>query len=294
MERSYFPYKASKPAAVLFAVLYSVSVAAHVFQMIKLRAYFMSVLIVGLLVEVLGYVTRKLAIDDDPTLWSFSTSQVCILVAPAFLAASAYMIVGRMMAYVGPGASVISHRLITKVFVIVDILCLITQAAGIAMFVTNVDKADRTVVLRGRNILMTGLALQIISYLIFVVITIIFDIRAQRMKGTQLKKLRPLFWASYSVAFLIIGRSIYRAIEFGTVDFKRRTQGYLYTHEWPFYVLDAVPILAAAVILNVIHPSSYLPSKKGLRMDGTIEVPARHWWSKSKSTKEHELENATP
>ena len=80
------------------------------------------------------------------------------------------------------------------------------------MFVTNVDKADRTLVLRGRNILMAGLALQIISYLVFVVATIIFDIRARRMKGAQLKQLRPLFWASYAVAFLIIGRSVYRAI----------------------------------------------------------------------------------
>jgi len=99
--------------------------------------------------------------------------------------------------------------------------------------------------------------------------------------GPRIKELRPLFIAFYISAALIIGRSVYRTIEFGTIDFTTTTQGYLYNNEWPFYVLDAVPVLIATVLFNVVNPPKYLPRKKGTRMDGSTEEPPRHWWSKT-------------
>lgn len=45
----------------------------------------------------------------------------------------AYMIVGRMMAYVGPGHALIGHSLITKLFVTSDILSIVTQSGGGAL-----------------------------------------------------------------------------------------------------------------------------------------------------------------
>ncbi|KAG8860180.1 hypothetical protein FRC20_011688, partial [Serendipita sp. 405] len=88
----FFPYSASKPAAVLFATLFAVSGAVHLYQAIRTRTWFMFVLVAGTLLQVLGYVTRKIAIDQE----AFGTSQTSILVAPAFLAAQDYMIIGRM------------------------------------------------------------------------------------------------------------------------------------------------------------------------------------------------------
>ena len=48
-------------------------------------------------------------------LWSAVTTQVAIIVAPAFMAAYIYMLVGRMMSYLGSEYSPISHNIITKV-----------------------------------------------------------------------------------------------------------------------------------------------------------------------------------
>jgi len=49
-------------------------------------------------------------------------------------------------------------------------------------------------------------------------------------------------------------------------------------------VFDAVPILIATVLFNIVNPVNYLPRKKGMRMDGSFEPPARHWWSKTPKT----------
>lgn len=44
----------------------------------------------------MGCLCRYVAIVQDPQLWPLIVSQVCIVVAPAFMAAQDYMIVGRM------------------------------------------------------------------------------------------------------------------------------------------------------------------------------------------------------
>ncbi|KAG8843377.1 hypothetical protein FRB91_003397 [Serendipita sp. 411] len=321
-DRSFFPYSASKPAAVLFATLFAVSGAVHLYQAIRTRTWFMFVLVAGTVLQVLGYVTRKIAIDQDPILWAFGTSQTSILVAPAFLAAQGklvfqpinnqsdmvaqdYMIIGRMMSYVGIKGTIIPHRFITKTFVFIDVICLITQAAGIAMFVSNVSKFDpdsRKAVLRGRNILLGGLVLQIVAFCIFLVIAILFHLKTRRLMnekrdekdGEKARSLRPLFIAFYASGFFVTGRSVFRAIEFGVIDFQTRSRGYLYDNEWPFYVLDAAPILFATILFNFVHPASFLPRKKGLETTNPIkETSSRHWWSRGKAEKESPRDPST-
>lgn len=110
----------------------------------------------------------------------------------------------------GPEATWISHAIITKLFVIVDAICVLTQAAGSS--VLSGDEASRSTVMTGRAILIAGLILQIVSFCIFLVISIAFDFKARSLKGEQLKPLRPLFTAFYISAGLIIGRSIFRTV----------------------------------------------------------------------------------
>jgi hypothetical protein len=222
------------------------------------------------------------AIIKDPELWPLVISQVSIVVAPAFLAAQDYMIVGRMMSFVGPSSSVISHRVITKLFVFLDIVCVITQAGGITILTNNNDTgADMNQLRLGRWILIGGLMAQVFAFVSFVFVAVAFDLKSRKLVGERIDELRPLFTAFYVSAGLIIGRSVYRTIEFGTIDFSTAVQGYLYNNEWPFYVLDAVPIIIATVLFNVVNPANYLPARKGMRMDGSFETPPKHWWSRT-------------
>lgn len=274
-----FSYVPSKPAAIIFTILFAITMVVHIIQSSRARALFMLTLVIATFMEVLGYITRYIAIINDPQLWSYVTSQVAIVVAPSFLGAQDYMIVGRMMAYVGPESTFISHSIITKLFVIIDVICVMSQAGGAAML--SGSSVSKDSVTRGRSILIGGLILQVTSFGIFLLIAILFDLKAQKLKGDQLKPLRPLFIAFYISAVLIIGRSVYRTIEFATINFDSQVQGYLFDHEWPAYILDGLPILISIAVFNIFNPAAYLPRKKGLRMDGTIEPPRKHWWSKS-------------
>ncbi|PVF93985.1 hypothetical protein CPB86DRAFT_69939 [Serendipita vermifera] len=273
----FFPYPASKPAAIAVAILFLISLILHIYQASRARARYMLVLIIATIMQVLGYATRYLAIVKDPSLPLYVSSQAFIVTAPALLAAQDYMVVGRMMSYVGPESSPISHSVITKLFVFIDIVCVIGQSTGISLF--SMDFSNRDRVALGRTILLVGLIAQIISFLVFILVTIIFDVRSRRIKGSEIQRLRGLFIVFYLSGLMIIGRSVYRAIEFGTVNFTSQVQGYLYDNEWPYYVLDSIPILIATVAFNIVNPVNILPRKKGLRMDGTVEKQRKHWWS---------------
>ena len=123
-----------------------------------------------------------------------------------------------------------------------------------------------------KDILLVGLTAQIISFVVFLVIAISFNVRTSRAPALkefheEMRRLRKLWIAFYLSAFLITGRSIYRTAgsfllprhyldrasltdriltEFGQVNFsagEAGPTGYLLVHEWPFYVLDAIPTL---------------------------------------------------
>ncbi|KAG8739637.1 hypothetical protein FRC10_005373 [Ceratobasidium sp. 414] len=207
--------------------------------------------------------------------WPAIISQIFIIIAPAFLAANEYMIFGRIMAYVGSEHGFIRPTIITKLFVGADVLTIFTQAAGGSMLNGN----DMSSLRIGRLVLIGGLAAQVGTFAIFMVLAIAFDIRTRRRLGSDMKTVRPLMWALYASGVLIIIRSIYRTIEFSQISFTADDEtGYVVDHEWLYYVFDSLLILAATVVLNVIHPSGYIPSRKGLRMDGTTyEVESSSW-----------------
>ncbi|KAG8715688.1 Mitochondrial intermediate peptidase [Ceratobasidium sp. 423] len=207
-----------------------------------------------------------LAIKKPDQLWPLIPSETLIITAPAFLAANNYMIFGRIMAYVGSEYGLVGHEFITKVFVAADVVAILTQASGGSMLSGN----DFSTIKIGRTILIVGLTFQVISFGIFMFIALAFDLKTRRNLGSKMNSIRPLIWAFYVSAVLIIIRSIFRTIEFSTISFEAEVQqGYIITHEWMFYIFDSLLILVATVAFNWVHPSGYLPSKKGLRMDGT-------------------------
>lgn len=64
-EESFFPYNANKPAAILFTVLFGLTLLAHIFQSSKQRALFMLPLIIATLMQVVGYATRYISIIKE-------------------------------------------------------------------------------------------------------------------------------------------------------------------------------------------------------------------------------------
>ncbi|KEP54383.1 intermediate peptidase [Rhizoctonia solani 123E] len=261
-----YNYDANIPAAALFAALFGLSFGLHIIQAIRGKCRYLLPLLIATLMEVVGYIFRILAIKKSNQLWPLIPSETLIITAPAFLAANNYMIFGRIMAYVGSEYGLVGHELITKVFVTADVVAILTQASGGSMLSGD----DFSSVKIGRTILIVGLAFQVVSFGIFMFIALAFDLKTRRNLGSKMNPIRPLIWAFYLSAVLIIVRSIFRTIEFSTISFEsEEQQGYIITHEWMFYIFDSLLILIATAVFNWVHPSGNLPSKKGLRMDGT-------------------------
>ncbi|KAF8610654.1 RTA1-domain-containing protein [Ceratobasidium sp. AG-I] len=278
-----YNYDANIPAAALFAALFGLTLGLHLFQAIRGGCRYLIPLLVATSMETLGYIFRIIAIKKTDILWPLIISETFIIVAPAFLAANDYMIFGRIMAFVGSEHGIVGHGLITKLFVGADVVAILTQASGGSMLSGN---GSISTIKLGRTILIVGLALQVISFGIFMFIVVTFDVKTRRSLGDRMSTIRPLIWAFYISAILIIIRSIYRTVEFTTINFNfDEQQGYAITHEWLFYVFDSLLIIVATTVFNLVHPSNYLPNRKGLRMDGTTyEVKKMRWFRRKSKT----------
>ena len=90
-----------------------------------------------LIVEITGYVCRVSNAQKTPY-WVnalYIVEQIGILVAPAFLAASMYMLFGRIIRLVeGDSRSLIRQKYQTGIFVAGDVLSLIIQSGGKCIF----------------------------------------------------------------------------------------------------------------------------------------------------------------
>ena len=63
----------------------------------------------------------------------------------------------------------------------------------------------------------------------------------------------------YTVSALILVRCIYRVIEY----IQGEQDGYLFTHEWSIYVLDASLMVGAMAVFWVWHPNVLKRGGKG-------------------------------
>ncbi|KAG8995743.1 hypothetical protein FRB90_000098, partial [Tulasnella sp. 427] len=273
---SAYPYNPATWAAVLFAILFGIALILHVYQLIRYKTGYMWVMIVAVALEVIGFVMRVISIHHDST-FVVVLAQTGLVVAPAFMAAQDYMIIGRLMSYVGKEYGYINHTKITATFVGADVFAILTQASGGGLLAGANGNLDRMQL--AQEVLLFGLALQVVTFGIFAFAAIAFDIRSSRSPSLRLfkeemKSMRKLWLAFYISSFLITLRSIYRTVEFGDLKLTAgsfNAQGYVYTHEWLLYVCDSIPIFISVVFFCIYHPGRWLPTKKGLRMDGTYE-----------------------
>lgn len=179
---------------------------------------------------------------------------VLIVLAPAFFAATVYMILGRVIAVVNaPHLSIIPHRRLTTIFVLGDVLSFLVQGSG-AGFMASSTEGQKT----GSMIIVGGLVVQLLFFGVFFVALIIFDVRCRRQdlskhivsyNGNTNLHWHTVVVALYIASTLISIRCVFRAIEFAT-----GFDGYLQSHEAYFYVFDALPMVATMAIFIIVVP----------------------------------------
>lgn len=240
------------------AAIFGVLLLVQIFFGVRYKTWgFMSAMIGGLALELVGYVGRIMMHDEPFNNDAFLMSLVCLTIAPAFLTAAIYLCLARIVHLYGAHLSYFKPATYTIVFCTFDFICLILQAVGGAIAsITN----DHDVGEVGRKIMLAGLLFQVVAISIFMVVGTWFGTNVLRGRGTWDAKYERIthsllfkaFLVGLTVAVLTIQtRSIYRCVELWDGFNSDLFQG----HEDVFMVLEAVMIIIACLCLSGLHPA---------------------------------------
>ncbi|KAF9057621.1 RTA1 like protein-domain-containing protein [Panaeolus papilionaceus] len=173
-----------------------------------------------------------------------------VVLSPCAFIAADYVLLGRLAKYLQADEFLlVNPRKITIVFISSDITTFLIQAIGGSMSISANDP-DRA--LAGSRVFLGGLAAQLLSFLCFSIIYLVFLYRVRNNRPDVWKKDKSGKWYNSwltlaVVLFLscigILIRSCFRVIELG-----EGFQGPLTKSEPLFYGLDTLPLFVAIVV----------------------------------------------
>ncbi|KAM0352042.1 hypothetical protein HYE67_009920 [Fusarium culmorum] len=250
----FYNYNPSMVAAVIFIIVFGLSSLLHTFQLVRARTWYFIPFLIGCLFECVGYIGRALSANEAPdfTKNPYIIQSILLLLGPALLAASIYMVLGRLIVLLDAGhLSVIRPNWLTKVFVTGDVLSFLAQSAGGGMLATAKDK---DAVKRGENIIVGGLIIQILFFGFFMIVTLIFHVRIKRNPTQKSLEIvtpwKKLLFALYAASLSILVRSVFRVAEY-----VMGKDSALQSQEFWIYIFDALLMSLVVVSLNWFHPS---------------------------------------
>ncbi len=271
-----YNYDPSFPAAIIFTILFGLTLGAHVYQAIlykKVRLCW--VVIMGAAWEFSSFALRSAGARNQQSTPLAFASQILVLLAPLWLNAFDYMVLGRMIHFFLPEQKIwgIRARKLAVWFVCADVLSFLTQLGG-GSLIQNGNETN--ILMIGIHVYMGGIGLQEFFILIFTAFAFRLRARmvsAERVEQSALCDAGPrsalamenpsqkpdwnfLLYALLGTLALITTRIIYRLVEFAAgLDPNSNPLPY---HEWYFYVFDAAPMFLALVIMNLVHPGRIL------------------------------------
>ncbi|KZT62424.1 RTA1-domain-containing protein [Calocera cornea HHB12733] len=270
-----WPYLPSFPLALIAVILYSLITLLLIGRMFHFRSWWFIALVLGGLMETLGFGARASNTLDLDNVTLYKMQMACTILAPIFTAAAEYVLLGRIMDYVGARYSLFRPALVAWIFIISDVIAFLIQVGGAGALLAKpftgngstqqqLDDAENLVNL-GDNILLAGLAVNLGSFVVFFMQVTWFDYKT-RTQGAPNGPWRTLLSALYISSTLVLIRQIYRVIEFS-----QGWYGYLPTHEGYFYAFDSLVILLASAVYAWYWPNLYIPGDKHMRLSAEGE-----------------------
>lgn len=170
----------------------------------------------GALWECLAFILRTIGAHDQQSLGFVIGATLLLLLAPLWINAFAYMTVARLVYFLLPEQRVwgIKATWLTKIFVGLDIVSFLVQAAG-GSLMSNQDADSADIIRTGKDVYMAGIGLQGAFILLFSVMTWQFYRRmlaitkeagdyAPSAGGRVTWRAKALVLAVYAVLFLIL------------------------------------------------------------------------------------------
>jgi hypothetical protein len=250
-----YGYTPSVALAILAVVIFGVySIAALYLTVTTRRKAVASVLLVGTVMEVVGYIARALSGKVNPYKLNYFVLQYFfIVVAPVMFSAAIYIAFGRLLMIVGPKRAPVRPRPVFLTFLLFDIITTGVQVAGAALIgVYSSRRRDPKV---PNDILLAGLCVQVAAFAVFLGLFVyslakLYSKKMQYPEHTkqQLVAQRGAFYLLLASALLVMLRTCFRLAE--TAE---GVGGYLATHEVFFGCLEFAPIVVAVAGLLALE-----------------------------------------
>ncbi|KAI8960321.1 RTA1-domain-containing protein [Daldinia sp. FL1419] len=251
---AFYRYEPSVASAAVFSVLFGITFIIHTAQMCITRSWYLLALVVGCICECVGYIGRILSSQEDPGCWTlgpYVIQSLLILIGPTFMAASIYMILGRIIELTeGDSYALIRRRWLTKVFVAGDVVSLLFQSSGGGLMATGSSDSINI----GKSLVIIGLFVQLIFFGAFVILASVFHYRMNKLPTFE-ASLPNVRWRDYLITLYLAGVMIWVRSLFRVIEYLQGNNGSLSRSEVYLYVFDAALILIAMVWMNWYHPS---------------------------------------
>ncbi|KAG8834960.1 hypothetical protein FRC17_006263 [Serendipita sp. 399] len=277
-----YGYIPTRAVCIVFIVLFGLSTLLHIGQAIRSRTWWMLPSMgIGSFGETVGWCGRLWSSKNPGLLDPYLMQITSTIIAPSFMSAANFTILGFIIRKLGLQYSRLSPRLYLIVFITLDVASLTVQAIGGAnasMAAQNNRDAEP-----GGKIMLYGIVTQMIALTAYVVlgtesiVRYYLDkpVRQIAIKNNQgssddatlnEKVSRPrseidgktklmLLGLVINTTFLFI-RAIYR-----TIELNDGWDGSIITNQALFNWLDGMPITVCTYTFNILHPGMLLPRK---------------------------------
>ncbi|KAK4556254.1 hypothetical protein LTR86_006398 [Recurvomyces mirabilis] len=255
-----YGYTPSLAIGILGVALFLIASGLHLWLLLKTKTWYFSTMLVGLVLEIVGYIFRILSSQQDPySITWFVVQYFTIVVAPVFFSAAIYTIVSVLISIYGREHAVLPPKVILGVFITFDAVATIIQIAGAALVgVAYSNEKDPTT---PSNILLAGLSIQLASFAIFLVVLGWTLIRARRSSAD----VSPVFLTTLILATL----AIFLRTCFRVAEGAEGLMSALSVHEAYFGALEFAPVVVAVFLLAYGHPGRYL-KRPGRHIEKTM------------------------
>ncbi|KAL3959860.1 hypothetical protein ACCO45_004977 [Purpureocillium lilacinum] len=254
-------YRPSLAGNVLFAAIFGVFLAAHIFLGLRYKTRgFMIAMVCGLILEIVGYVGRILMRSHMFDFNYFIIYLVCLTIGPAFFSAAIYLTLSAIIVIYVPERARFRPQTYTYIFITFDLIALVLQAAGAAS-----RPPLEPILPRNRAASTPWLPespWQVVSLALFGFLALDYWVRVTRRDPSvhemnpmfeQLRR-RRVFQPFFLVAIFLAGIFIFVRSVFRCVELSDGFDSALANDEVTFMVLEGTMIILACVLMTVFHP----------------------------------------
>ncbi|KAF2226233.1 RTA1 like protein-domain-containing protein [Elsinoe ampelina] len=265
VEATVYGYTPSLPANALFLALSALCALVQLFLGIRHRTWsYMTGLLLGCITQSIGYVGRVMMHSNPWDENAFTIQITCLILGPAFISASVYLTLKHFALALGREKSLLRPEWYTWVFITADIVSIVLQAVGGALASSAETEVESD---RGGNIMLAGIAWQVVSLAAFGVLGLLYAFRVwSRRAGmtagqeglVRSKRFRAFVGAVMLAYTTIMVRCIYRIPELAG-----GWSNELMRKELEFAVLDSAMVAIACLALTLAHPGLCFPVMGG-------------------------------